>query len=60
MSDNQPPVPNTTDEQEEPTVNKPLNAKERPKLSPVLALLAFVLTIALIYWIGVEFLVDAD
>lgn len=60
MSDNQPQIPNTTDRQEEPTVNKPLNGPERPKVKPVLLLIAFVATLALIYWIGVEFLIEAD
>ncbi len=60
MSDNQPHVPNTTEDQVEPTVNKPLNGPERPRVKPVLLLIAFVATLALIYWIGVTFLVPAD
>lgn len=60
MSDSQPQVPNTTDEQTEPTVNKPLNGPERPRVKPVLLLIAFVAALALIYWVGVTFLVPAD
>ncbi len=60
MSDHQPQVPNTTDEQPEPTVNKPLNGPERSKVKPLLRLSAFVATLALVYWIGVTFLVPAD
>lgn len=59
MSDNQSQVPHTGD-QDEPTVNKPLNAEERPKVKPLLALIAFVATLALVYWLGVTFLVPAD
>ena len=43
-----------------PTVNQPLNAKPRPKWMPALLLVAFVLTLALLYYLGVEFLVPAD
>ena len=60
VSDHQSQVPNTSDEQEHPTVNKPLNGPERSRVKPLLLLVAFVATLALIYWIGVTFLVPAD
>ena len=59
MSDKQPPVSNA-DGQEHPSVNKPLNGPERSRLKPLVLLIAFVATLALIYWIGVTFLVPAD
>lgn len=43
-----------------PTVNQPLNAKPRPKWMPALLLIAFVLALVLLYFLGVTFLVPAD
>ena len=42
-----------------PTVNQPLNADPRPRLRPVLLLVAFVAALVLLYVFALEVLVPA-
>ncbi len=66
MSDNQPKVPHPTDtdasddDRAHATVEQPLNGPKRSNGKALLALLAFFVVLGLLYWLGVEFLIDAD
>jgi hypothetical protein len=44
----------------EPTVDQPLNAEPRPRVKPLLLLLAFVVALALVFFLGYELLIPAD
>ena len=44
----------------DPTVNQPLNAEPRPRILPLVLLLAFVAALVLFYLFGLEVLVPAD
>ena len=45
---------------EEPTVNRPINGEERPKVKPLLLLLAFIAVLALVFVLGWQVLVPAN
>ena len=61
MSDKQSHVPDSQGRpQGHPTVEQPLNGPRRSTIKPLLAVLAFFATLALLYWLGLEFLIDAD
>jgi hypothetical protein len=47
-------------EQEEPRVDKPLHGPKRPKITPLLLLLAFVAALVAFYFFGLEVLIPAD
>jgi hypothetical protein len=48
------------EDQDQPTVNTPLHGEKRGPLKPLLVTVALFATLALLYWLGVEFLIDAD
>ena len=48
------------EDQDEPTVNTPLHGETRGAFKPLLVTIALFATLALLYWLGVEFLIDAD
>ena len=60
MSDQDPSESHGTEERDEPTVDQPLNAEPRPRVKPLLLLLAFVAVLALVFFLGYEFLIPAD
>lgn len=60
MSDQDSPESSGTEGRDHPTVDQPLNAAPRPRVKPLLLLLAFVVTLALVFFLGWEFLVPAD
>jgi hypothetical protein len=45
---------------ERPTMNQPLNAKKRPTWTPLIALVAFIAALVLIYLFGLAVLVPSD
>ena len=53
-------MPDADDAHGKATVNQPLNAKPRPRLTPVLLLVAFVMALVLLYFFGLEVLIPAD
>ena len=48
------------EEQTEPTVDTPLHGEKRGAFKPLVITVALFATLALLYWLGVEFLIDAD
>lgn len=46
--------------QEEPTVDRPINGPERPKIKPLLLLLVFIAVLALVFILGWQVLVPAE
>ena len=53
-------VSNSESDRSEPTVNQPLNAKPRPRVMPVVLLVAFVVALVLSYLFGLEVLIPAE
>lgn len=49
MSDSQPEHGSTADDHERPTVDQPLNAEPRPRVTPVLAVVALLVVVALVF-----------
>jgi hypothetical protein len=61
VSDKQSHVPDTEGQpQRYPTTEQPLNGPKRSNGKALLALVGFLALLALLYWLGVEFLIDAD